>query len=325
MTHGPWTTALGNTSAAPLSRFWRRRMKELPGLAQRKPPAGTWRIVFAIIFLLGLGMPTLKLATGSANDAEEKQPDVVADSNTPGQPLQVELPGGVLAELVAVGSPVAKKDDWWGPDGSLIDAPCRHLDNSMGSLIQFPREFVVRWANEVPSVTVQWSIVDPGTWHRYGPVGTDRDGNQIENLHVHTASFPLYRKTCTLRFSAAAGAWKTIADNYGGHGSSGHNLRYSYTFAPVAERHGDVVASASHDATGQDARLVAIDHEGNEIPPDQCSSYSGRGFQQTSATFRNRHPDDFDKYLLQVRPFEHVDVQGVPLSPGAGASPTIVR
>lgn len=326
MSHGPWTTALGNTSAAPLSQFWRRRMKMLAVLTPVKRLPRQLQSALAVGAVALILMPIVSF-TPSVVAVEKVLADQTEEANGgDGAPLRLDLPGGVVAELVAIGAPTAEKEDWWGPDGTLITAPCQRNPDS--APVDFPlemsRDFVVRWVTDTPGITKSFAIVDPGTTTGSGEFGHDDSGKLIRSMPINQASFPFYRKTCTLRFSIAAGAWKTLAED-AGYGSGGKNPWISYAFSPAAERDGDVVMSAAHDIGAQDMRIVAIDNSGNEVAPDQTVTYKGRGFRQTTATFRKRRLSSIAEFRLQSRPFESMEVRGVPLRPGKQLLPQVVK
>lgn len=83
-TFGPWATAINTGSNPQLSRFWRRRLTQLPAVSQsRNATAWTMRAVVAAATVVLLGVPTLR---DLAVSAEEKEKGIPSNPGTAAKP-----------------------------------------------------------------------------------------------------------------------------------------------------------------------------------------------------------------------------------------------
>ena len=350
---GPWATTLDAGTSAGLSTFWKKRMamlaptrKTLPGVSPR-----------AILPLLlaaaaTLAAPTFYLSPApaappeSSNNAEaatnSTAPDVpkketeaadnaIAGRPAPqaGQPVRVELPGGGILELVAIGEHPSKDRPWWAPDGTSTAAPYddfggrSHAENEIG------REFAIRWIKEPNNgVTAWWTINGNGSGSA-GGTARGPGGKPIGGLQASAVLFRKETMTCSISINVATAPWTTQAETDGLAYASGSTYRgskkTSFMFTPAFASEGKLILTVGHTIFDQDIRIVALDQGGKIVGVDHSGGGGVHEFRQTTAKLENLALTDVNKFELQSRPYERFEIRDISLWPDEKTEPKVVN
>jgi hypothetical protein len=167
---------------------------------------------------------------------------------------------------------------------------------------------VVRIARLPDGADHQWSISGAGSIAQ-GPAR--RRGRPVPGLSEATAFFPVDTAMTTVRFKVAAGPWKTIqtwGKNAGGVGAIGA----SYIFGAAIATETGTTISVTHDIQDRSVRLIAIDVDGKEHPPEVRSGTGVKNFQQIVVEF-DQTPDQIKEFRLQTRSYEEVEIPRIAL------------
>jgi hypothetical protein len=260
-----------------------------------------------------------------ATDDAAATPARTAEQSTEGQPVRVEVLGGGVLELVAVGEHPSTDAQWWAPDGSPAGAPYQGFRSRVGPEIgNFVREVAVRWVERPPRGTdAYWDIKGSGS--AASGQALDDNGKVVKHLDVTARAFPADTKTCTIEIAVARGAWETLAETDGESIMSLGTLKYGFAFSPTAERDGKLVLVVSHNITGKDVRVIAVDGEGKTLAVGSSSSAGAGGFTQISAQFNKNDVRGVHKFRVQARDYERYEIRDVSLWPGEKTLPLVVN
>lgn len=330
-----WTTGIDAGSSTQLSAFWKKRLAKLPELHAADQAVSRFRV--ALLLLAGvtaLALPAVErtraIAGGADVDgaaAEDKQetPPVErrqAQPAPPGGPVVVPLPGGVTATLIGVADHTAKEKKWWAPDGTPIAAPYASFDaRDKPRANQIAREFAVDF--QVPAgadVTRRFRTAPSDG--RTGGTPRDADGNPIRSISAASVVLPAEERTCSVILTVAAGDWHTIAETNGKGYFSRSTGDHTFVFTKAILADDQVVIAIANDYVGHDLRIVALDNDGEIITSGGWAKGTGRGFSQLTAIFYGLDMADVGKFLLQARPFHHVEIRDVALRAGQATKPT---
>jgi len=311
-----------------LSTFWRRRIAMLPvAAANHARRARQWNLMVGVLAAATLLSPTLYLSGARADDATTKPARKPAPKDAPSAALRVELPGGAVAEIVAVAEHPSRGGPWWGADGELTAAPYQKIRSSVtgnGNGNELLREICVRWIRRPEKgKAASWSVVGGGSSGRGSPI--DADGHKIDDLDAVARAFPSDTKVCSIRFETSEGPWQTLADTDGRNASAMGDARHSYAFSPATGYKGDRVISAAHTVLDSEIRIVAIDPDGKIFQASAQTTVGGRGFRQTTCTFAGLTDKPLKEFQLQARGKQIVEVHNISLLPGVNKEPKIVH
>jgi hypothetical protein len=274
------------------------------------------------------GNPGAQPAQGPETGFRVKLPDGLPQHNViiglarVGEPVRVDLPGGVVAEVVAIGMHPSQGHPWWGPDGRPAVAPYHSYPSNVNPGPGFiVREIAVRWVAKPEGVTASYGIVGGGSAAAGKP--RDKNGNMIDNLYTTAQAFPATAKTADVMFIVGTGTWETVASSDGRSDFAMGDSRYSVAFAKAAQRSEGLALSAAHNITEQDVRIVAIDRQGNEISAPSFA-HGGRGFMQTTSVFPQLKIDDVQEFRVQMRSYHRVEVRNLSLVANEVTEPEVV-
>ena len=235
----------------------------------------------------------------------------VADGKQP--PFEVRLPSGVTVELYGVSEYPSKHKSWWRPDGSpLVGRPYDWLGASVADQKgKIGREIAVR-LHDLPSeiVGTSWQFDPPCDFATGNP---SRLGSGLKDLRAVAMRAPAASRTVTVRFGAAGGPWKTVAES---QGRGGDVLGGDAVFSPAVEKNGDVILSVAHRFAGQDARVVAGGRDGQERLGTPGQHGGGGNVYQMTITFSKLSLKDVKVFRLQTRPYEWAEFRHVSLRSG---------
>ncbi|HEY2838852.1 MAG TPA: hypothetical protein VGJ26_06875 [Pirellulales bacterium] len=323
-TFGPWSSGLA-WQAMRLSSFWRRRLTMLPLTAARETRRSRgWSLTVVALAAAVFFSPTLYLSGAPADDGKtETDAASEKEDKSAGAPVRVELPGGDVYEFIGVAEHPSRGGPWWGADGALIAAPYdKHPSTVSETPPKLLREFAVRLVKKADDGDgAFWNVLPNGSSGSGEPL--DAKGKKIKDIQSLAQALPLGAKTCTIRFETAAGPWQTLAETDGQSAWSMGNQKYSFGFAPAAERDGKLAISIAHNVLEQDMRIVAIDLEGKEITTGDTTSVGGRGFMQTTSAFAGLAAKNVKEFRLQSRTYQAVEIQNISLHPEVKTTPKV--
>jgi hypothetical protein len=311
-------------------------MTMLPAARRTIAQQSRWtNFALALAAALALAVPTplVSRAPAAAPDtpstsAEREEATAAPDAGNEsgaGQPVRIELLGGGVLELAAVGEHPSADKAWWAADGSPAAPP---YDNFRGAVgvggDQFVREVAMRWIERLPEgAESQWNIKGSGS-AAYGQA-FDKNGKRISDVSAWAHSFPSDAKTCTVEISVARGPWETVTETDGESIHSIGTQKYSVAFSPTTERRGQLVLTVSHNITDRDLRVIAVDGDGKTLAVGACTGAGGHGFMQTIAQFSPEKTQGVHKFLVQARDYERYEIRDVSLVPGEKTLPLVVN
>lgn len=139
-----------------------------------------------------------------------------------------------------------------------------------------------------------------------------RNGEALPDLSQTTVFVPVDAGTCTVLFKVAAGPWKTVANSGKGGGGVASRVGPSYIFSDAIATENKTAISVTHDIQNQAVRLIAIDRDGKELPPEFRSGTGVKDFKQFVVEF-NRPPHQIKEFRLQTRSYEEVEIPRIAL------------
>ncbi len=142
----------------------------------------------------------------------------------------------------------------------------------------------------------------------------DENGRKLEGWEAVLTRFDNDQTTTTVKFGAAAGVWKTIAE-HDDIGSMGIDNGITFTKTIKYERGVQIFTT---DTLGRNVtqRIVVIDNESRLHPwEEHTGSVSTGSIRQSIGTFPNLGLDQINKFQFQTRPYEWVTFKNVSLKP----------
>ena len=284
-------------------------MTMLP-VARKATPSlsGRASLSLAMAVVAALAIPTVYVSRvpAAAPDSSEKSapPDAVQpEADSAGAPVRVELPGGGVMELVAVGEHPSTDGQFWTPDGLLTQAPYATFRSRVNSEHEIVREFAMRWIDRPPpGGTVQWNVTGGGSGAD-GPKPLDADGKVVRDLEVSAKAFPQGTKTCNVAIDVATGPWKTLAATVGANPGSSGDGKHGFAFSPTFAAGDKIILTVSHNVLEQDTRVAAVDRDGKTIAVGASQGGGAGRFVQITATFNAKALKDVPhQFELQARP-----------------------
>jgi hypothetical protein len=220
------------------------------------------------------------------------------------------LPNGAIIEIVAISSFPSGPDTWWRPDGTALrPAPCDPNEPGISGDTGVRKLVVVRLARIPDEADYEWSILEA----RGEATGEAmRDGKPLPGLSELTALLPADASMCTVRFQVAAGPWKTIQTWGKNAGGVGSRIGPSYVFGDAIATKAGTALAVTHDIWDKPVRLIAVDHDGKELPAKIRSGSGAKDFRQLVVEF-DQPPEQIKGFRFQTRPYETVEIPRIPL------------
>jgi hypothetical protein len=242
-----------------------------------------------------------QVAREAAGTPTEKSPDNRRWART--------LPNGATIEIIGVSSTPTGPDTSWRPDGtSLHPAPCDRRAPSVTGDKLITKSVVVRLTGIPAGADHDLSITEAQGCSR-GPA--KRDDKDIPELTELNASFPAATRAGTARFQVAADPWHTEF-NAGKTSTAIGAATAGYIFGDAMPSKEGTSLAVTHNAQGMALRVLAVDVDGKEHPGGIRSSLGVTGFQQIKIEF-DLPPEQIRHFLLQTRPYQRVEIPGIPL------------
>jgi RNA polymerase sigma factor (sigma-70 family) len=219
------------------------------------------------------------------------------------------LPCGAIIEVVGISSFPCGPDTWWRPDGTpMRPAPCDPVIPSVSGDRGQYKAIVARLARIPDGAEHLWWLAEAS-----GASGAPakRNGQPLPGLYGMIVLVPADAGTGTLHFKVASGAWKTFESwgkNAGGVSGIDGSFIHSEPFAT-----GDKTSlPITHSMLDKSVRIVALDGDGNELPPNVRSGITVKDFKQVVVEF-DRPPDQIKGFRLQTRGYEEVEIPRIAL------------
>jgi hypothetical protein len=299
----------------------RRRVARLLGEPLREPAPLT-RSGFSLLamaaILLAVG-PSILVHTDAAADEQAASEDALPGIK---HTVSEKFSFGARAEVLAVGTHGEGPQPWWDPAGEPIDpVPFTwKKDGTVTAADQKWRRVVFRIHDLPDDANVRWEI--RGAQASAGGTIELAGAEEAAAKGYFTRYFSLPEKvTLTgLRVGIANGPWRTVASAEGNSmamGMNNHNLVFSEA---LATRQGTVIV-VSHDYFDESFRVIAVDKAGKTHASSYSGGVSAGKIYQTRPTFANVEPEDVDRFEFQVREYEWVEFENLPMNPPAGAAP----
>ena len=262
--------------------------------------------------------PRLSPPAGAPASAE------VARVNLETGALAARLPGGGLAELLAIGEPDAVPNGWWTPDGTPVKGTtfgvqdiCEIRDDPA----ERQKDMVFRFSSLPEGVTGPLFQLDPPAASGAGG-GTVQDGGELVGAWPIRVAWPREIKTCKVRVGFGLAGWQIVARHEPlSRSGSLARTRGKPDWAIVF--HGAASSAEGTQATyvfGEDdrnwkRRVVAIDHKGGEHPhTSESSSQTGTSSVWTF-NFHSIAPHSIRELQVQMRPLHWVEFRNLALDP----------
>ena len=224
-------------------------------------------------------------------------------------------------EVVAIGTHNERSDRWWNASGEVIESPPFEWTEGhdvSGDERQWGR-VVVRVHDLADDDKVSWEIVGrPDSWGASVTVDGKKDPR---GYFTQQFVIPEGQRNLSLRVGVASGEWKT-AVTFGPNMSFGHgraNDKSLVSSGALTNEDGTVVV-ISHNYFDQNFRVVAVDKQGRKHSSTSTGGVSAGKIYQTRATFPEYQvkPDEIARFEFQVREYESVEINNLPLQPRAG-------
>lgn len=325
---GPWASSFDTRPRVELSGIWRRRLALLPRTAKAecRPATANWATIAAVA-LIAVTVPAISLTSAPAATPPDANPTATPPVREParatGEPIRVELPGGAVAEIVAIGYHPSHEKRWWGPDGHPTAAPYYSFSSRVNPGENFMvREIAVRWVTRPAGLALSYGVEGGGSAAAGKP--KDEQGLSADNLYTTAQAFPKDAKSATVRFTVGMGDWETVATTDGRSDFSMGDQKYSIAFCKAALRPEGLALSVAHSITDQNVRIVAVGRDDRITSAPYCVGNGGRGFLQTTGVFPGRALEDIKEFRVEARSYRHVDVRNLSLMPDEITEPQIV-
>jgi beta-lactamase regulating signal transducer with metallopeptidase domain len=228
-----------------------------------------------------------------------------------------EFSFGATIEVLAIGTHDETPQRWWNDGGEVLDSvpftwskvssvtsPDKRWRRIIFRVDQLPEDAGVQWhlegarASGGGAVTIDGERNPGGYFTRYFAVADDL-------------------KAFDLRIGIATGPWNTVV-TIGGSGTQatgGTGAKSLVSSGPV-EIEGGTAVFLSHNYNDQDYRVIAIDKQGESHNSTLSGGASAGEISQTRPTFPRLKPRDIDHFEFQVRDYEWIEFQRLPLNPG---------
>ncbi|MBN1437364.1 MAG: carboxypeptidase regulatory-like domain-containing protein [Sedimentisphaerales bacterium] len=271
--------------------------------------AGLLAIAIAAAILLPM-LNTQKdaIADEVIEQQEEPQQD---DPNNP--EFKVELPNGVTVELLGVCENPSQGQQWWRPNGTLLQQAPYDNHSFRRTFLGQEREFAIRLTNlPTEPIDYRWSFGEAGIPSDVG-IFPDFHGEQVGDIWARAAQFDPALETTIIHFGVAAAQWTTQV-SFDGQGA-GQYAHGEYEFLCSGARVQDdlTCVTVSHTMLAFARRTIAVDNNGVIHYANYLSEGAIDGVRQTTFGFRDLPIENIREFQFQTRPFEWVQFDNVAL------------
>jgi beta-lactamase regulating signal transducer with metallopeptidase domain/uncharacterized protein YjbI with pentapeptide repeats len=224
--------------------------------------------------------------------------------------------GGTI-EVLAIGTHDETPQRWWDTNSELLESvpftwckqgqvtsPDKVWRRIVFHVDKLPQDAGVEWhlegarASAGGMVTVEGERNPRGYLSRYFAVADDL-------------------KSFDLRVGVATGPWKT-AVSLGGSGmqATGGTRAKSLVSSGAVEIAGGTAVFISHNYNDQNYRVIAIDKQGKSHDSVFSGGASAGEIIQTRPTFPGLKAANIDRFEFQVRDYEWIELNKLPINPG---------
>ncbi len=332
-----------NTASAAMPAAWGRSI--IPILAGGSFTAGevsasVLAITKGALKMITLGkrsviaagvLTIMGLAVGAGALAQQK----AVKPSPPARPTQVaeanhrwiaNAPNGGTIEVLGVSTYPSGPDTWWWPDGSpRAEAPCDCPPKNLALRWRtVPKEGTTRDENaSLRVVAIRVTGFPAEVTHNLsvkqasastGSMAT-KGGKNLPGVNTILISIPENQVKSSVVHSASTGPWKTVGTGDGKSPfSASSKPGVSYIFGEAIAGKNGAVLTISHDIRDVAVRVAAVDRSGQERGNVNHSRTGVKDFYQSTFEF-DLHLDEIQRYRLQTREYEHVEIPEVALEP----------
>jgi predicted Ser/Thr protein kinase len=297
-----------------------------PGNSSSRTGAEWWWSGKTGAALIGIACVAVLLAVGSRREQPGGLRTPVyqfAERDGRTGALAANLPGGGRVEVVAIGYRDAAPNQWWRPDGTLIEKELWQIENpgEANFMNRTNRDMVIR-LSDLPEGMTQTAL-DFGVGSGYASGGRVlRNNAQLHDAIAVRLAIPTGLSVLDMRIGFGVQAWRTIAthrpkDRAVDYLSHPGDPIWNTSFNNVSDTSegAQITVVMSAELPDWNRRVVAVDEDGAEH-----TRSSANGTPRTSAstwtyTFHNLPLAKVREFRVQVQPVYWVGFPGLQLDP----------
>ncbi len=297
----------------------RRRIAHLLGEPLSEPLGLSRGTVVATTLILLAALTLLSTSAQTADDDSTEPVEAETTTDEDGQTFSF----GTQVKLLAIGDPDEARPAWWNAAGEpleevtfeWVESPSFAKNNGKW------RRLLLR-LNKLPEdAEVRWETERRNSW---GATASFREEIEDSKLLARTVAFSEDDRTFGMRIGVATGPWKTVSQMSTTSSGSARfadatafdNRSILYSGAFQTERGTTTVIS--HNDFDHNFRVVAIDKAGTMHESVSRGGTSSGEIYQTKPRFPGLSPADIDRFEFQIRDYEWVQIDNLPLHPNDG-------
>lgn len=294
----------------------RRRVARLFGEPLSEPvrlSRGGILLLAAIALLIAFG-PAMWRAGAQTTDNAADRADNAANTAA-----AKEFSFGSKVEVLAMGTHGEGKQRWWDSLGKPMQSvPFTWKEaGHVAAPENIWRRIVIRIHDFPEDASLNWTIDGASTWAS-GEV-TLKGEQRPKGYHSRYFSVPSERKSVRLRIGVATGPWITVAGTTGnGPLATGLAGLKSIVFSEAFNTDKGTVVIVSHNYFDQAFRIIAVDKQRRTHASTWTGGTSAGAIYQSRPTFPELKRDDLDHFEFQVRDYEWLEFDNLPVNPADG-------
>ncbi len=233
--------------------------------------------------------------------------------------FKASLPNNVTVQLAAICEYPSSADEWWRPDGTLLDSPIYALEQRSFDPDEGSHAFVVTIENTTQPY-VRWTEIEGATESRirlnvFHTPGFDLTKNTF--FYASKAQFAEDAQSTAIKLQIACDPWRAQAQYDGRYILGTPDPAKGINFAESYETAEGVKVVFSHKIEGVATQLVAdiVGRSGRYPSASLYTIEAPDGSQKTLGLFRNAKLADIKWFRLETRPYYYVTFKPVPLRP----------
>ena len=218
---------------------------------------------------------------------------------------------GGTVEVMAIGTHDEDPPRWWDATGKPLETVPFHVEHA-DNISPIPNRKVVFSLGDLPrDVNVSWRVLPPGNSSSGRVVLEKPDDNRA--YYVHIFDLKQNPKVLQLRVGVASGEWMTLATGLSSsHGIFGNSVIFSRA---MLDHQGNALVIVSENSPDAAKRVVGIDRNGKYHTAERSGSFGAGPLNQSNWSFPGLLPEDLKTCELQARPYEWVEIDGLPVNP----------
>ncbi len=307
----------------------RRVWRELrPGAARLAPSDDWWWNRPSGAIALGVGCLAILLAVARDTEhvmlftAREDQQALVDKGSGV---FAADLPGGIRAELIAIGYPNSAPNQWWRPSGTPITNELWRIENAAGGnfMNATNRELIIQVSGLPDSADTPSLEVNPSTGY---VTGGEVFSNNLPVDGARACRILLEAETPEVHMRMGFGLkpWRTIVT----HEAQTHSTKFetrpgdplwNTSFNNVCDTTGGAQVTVVMCAARRDwnRRIIAVDNQGVEHSRSSSQGTPAGDASTWTYTFTGLPLERVAEFRVQVQPVYWVGFANVQLNPNA--------